>query len=60
MVLNDFEGDATELVETYGENSHLFTIPPKPLLFVDFLMKFIIIGKYMMLLCGPVLFTSCL
>lgn len=56
MVLNDFEGDATELVETYGKGSSKFNYWAKNVLLLctDFLMKFIIIGNYVVALRAPV------
>lgn len=61
MVFNDFEGDATELVETYGEEWFSAIGPSRTwLLCTDFLMKFIIIGNRVLLpLCFSLLTFTC-
>ena len=49
MALDNYEGDATELLETYGPLSEQFQPPGCASLhflrYADFLMKFIVIGN---------------
>ena len=51
MPSNDYEADATELLETYGQHLPLVPFYPSHLNcgIADFLMKYIIIGETLLL-----------
>ena len=46
MPSNEYDAEATELLETYGAISLQLTVSGFELIFADFLMKYIIIGIY--------------